>query len=125
MDRSYKCRILQHFPEHAKTFSFDGESTALVTMPNGLNLFVKNKSKTVNYLKPQVHTFIITREDGTRVYGLALVFTEIVNDERLKTSLETLEMMYDSELKLKKCSRLRYEKNKDFLFSMKVINTLF
>ena len=44
------------------------------------------------------HTFIVTREDGSRSYGHALLFYEEVGDRDVCTALHTLQQMYLAEL---------------------------
>jgi len=38
------------------------------------------------------HTFIITREDGSRVYGSSLTFDERVDDEEICLAMQTLQV---------------------------------
>lgn len=44
------------------------------------------------------HSFLITREDGSRVYGCALTFYEIVKDAQICKAMDTLQAMHDAEL---------------------------
>ncbi|VDP85654.1 unnamed protein product [Echinostoma caproni] len=81
----YKSRILQYFPDYVPRCSFDSESTALVTMPSGLRLFTQSCIDFRHPPVPQRHTFIITREDGNKVYGMSLVFhVQVLNDNILE-----------------------------------------
>jgi len=41
---------------------------------------------------PQFHTFIITREDGSRMYGSSLAFDERVDDEEICLAMQTLQV---------------------------------
>lgn len=59
--------------------------------PNGL-VFQKHSSR------PSYHPFIITREDGSRVYGATLQFYELIEDESICGAMQTLQTMYDAEL---------------------------
>jgi hypothetical protein len=59
-------------------------------LPNGL-LFQKHSSK------PKFHPFIITREDGSRVYGGTITFYELIEDEGICNAMQTLQTMYDAE----------------------------
>nr|CAH8869258.1 unnamed protein product [Trichobilharzia regenti] len=138
LERPYKCRILQHFPEYSPNCSFDEESTALVTMPRGLSIFNQNSLLFRHFQVPQRHTFIITREDGTRVHGLALLFPEFVTHEGFKEAVRSLQMMYNADSHCHKgvtmsaevdgtnCEIIgqRYESDKDALFTMKAIGLL-
>lgn len=66
---------------------------------------------------PFRHSFIITREDGQRIFGYALLFPEEVHHPGVKATLRSAQENTDSsvtvqpEFKLKPCDRI---------FSMKV-----
>lgn len=47
--------------------------------------------------KPSFHPFIITREDGSRVYGGAFTFYELIEDDSICAAMQTLQTMYDAE----------------------------
>ncbi|VDN10826.1 unnamed protein product [Dibothriocephalus latus] len=87
----YKCRILQHFPENCRGFSFSKEATAMLVMPNGLHFFTQAHPLMRQARPPFRHSFIITREDGKRVYGFALLFPEEVTHPGVKAALKLLE----------------------------------
>ena len=66
-------------------------------LPKGL-VFQKH------YSKPGFHPFIITREDGSRVYAGTFTFFELIEDDAICSAMQTLQTMYDAEssnLKLK------------------------
>ncbi|VDM18740.1 unnamed protein product [Hydatigera taeniaeformis] len=106
---AYKCHILQHFPEHSRSFPFSDDSTALVSllscvfspmfallayfldisvvMPNGLRFFTETHPLLRKARGPFRHAFIITREDGQRVFGYALLFPEEVTHPAVKAAL--------------------------------------
>jgi len=42
--------------------------------------------------EPRFHSFVITREDGSRSYGAALVFYERVDDEKICLAMQTLQV---------------------------------
>lgn len=48
--------------------------------------------------EPHFHSFLITREDGSRVYGCALTFYEVVKDPQICKAMDTLQAMHDAEL---------------------------
>ncbi|CAH8640019.1 unnamed protein product [Schistosoma bovis] len=136
LERPYKCRVLQHFPEYSPSCPFDEESTALVTMPQGLNIFRQSSPLFNRFHLPQRHTFIITREDGTRVHGLALLFCELVTHEGFKEAVSSLQMMYTADLQSRRLSTPTKEElnpgvitecfgsQKDSLFTTKAIGLL-
>ena len=57
---AYKCHILQHFPEHSRTFPFSDESTALVSNNSVFIVRVFFAAQVINYqIKPIRRTFSI------------------------------------------------------------------
>nr|CDS23721.1 RUN [Echinococcus granulosus] len=93
---AYKCHILQHFPEHSRSFPFSDESTALVVMPNGLRFFTETHPLLQKARGPFRHAFIITREDGQRVFGYAILFPEEVTHPAVKATLRERQKRYRS-----------------------------
>ena len=59
-------------------------------LPKGL-MFQKHSSKA------SFHPFLITREDGSRVYAGALTFYELIEDESICNAMQALQTMYDAE----------------------------
>lgn len=68
-------------------------------LPKGL---VFNK----HYQKPQFHPFVITREDGSRVFAGTFTFLELIEDEAICSAMQTLQTMYDAENSNKKNSTM-------------------
>ncbi|XP_018653923.1 putative rab6-interacting [Schistosoma mansoni] len=105
-------------------------------MPQGLNIFSQSSPLFSRFHLPQRHTFIITREDGTRVHGLALLFCELVTHEGFKEAVSSLQMIYAADLQslrlssptmdglnpgaIKEC----FAGEKDSLFTTKAIGLL-
>ena len=56
-------------------------------MPNGLRFFTETHSLLQRAREPFRHAFIITREDGQRVFGYALLFPEEVTHPAVKATL--------------------------------------
>lgn len=52
--------------------------------------------------EPSFHSFLITREDGSRVYGCALNFYEAVKDPQICKAMDTLQAMHEAELAIVK-----------------------
>ena len=48
-------------------------------------------------IKPSFHPFLITREDGSRVYAGAFTFYELIEDESICNAMQSLQTMYDAE----------------------------
>uniref|UniRef100_A0A5K3FFI6 UDENN domain-containing protein n=1 Tax=Mesocestoides corti TaxID=53468 RepID=A0A5K3FFI6_MESCO len=93
---AYKCHILQHFPEHRHSFPFSEESTALVVMPNGLRFFTDAHPLMQKARAPFRHAFIITREDGQRVFGYAILFPEEVTHPGVKATLREQQRLVEA-----------------------------
>ncbi|ELV10917.1 DENN domain-containing protein 5B [Tupaia chinensis] len=61
-------------------------------MPKGLSFRTQTDNK-----DPQFHSFIITREDGSRTYGFVLTFYEEVTSKQICTAMQTLYQMHNAE----------------------------
>lgn len=61
-------------------------------MPKGLSFRTQTDSR-----DPQFHSFIITREDGSRTYGFVLTFYEEVTSKQICTAMQTLYQMHNAE----------------------------
>lgn len=70
-------------------------------MPNGLRFFTETHPLLQKARGPFRHAFIITREDGQRVFGYALLFPEEVTHPAVKAALrerqKALGLSLDSE----------------------------
>lgn len=97
LQRSFKSSVLAHFPDQAPGNPFDGDAFRLLCLPRGL-LFAKEG----HVPEPQFHSFLVTKEDGSRVYGSALTFYELVTTGKVLDALEMLQAMYKQEVKLQR-----------------------
>ena len=61
-------------------------------MPKGLAFRTQIDSR-----EPQFHSYIITREDGSRTYGFALTFFEEVTSKQICSAMQTLYHMHNAE----------------------------
>ncbi|XP_066490646.1 DENN domain-containing protein 5B isoform X5 [Tiliqua scincoides] len=61
-------------------------------MPKGLSFSTQTDNR-----DPQFHSFIITREDGSRTYGFVLTFYEEVLSKQICTAMQTLYQMHNAE----------------------------
>ena len=61
-------------------------------MPKGLSFRTQADSQ-----EPQFHSFIITREDGSRTYGFSLNFYEEVTSKQICSAMQTLYHMHNAE----------------------------
>ncbi|XP_077196030.1 DENN domain-containing protein 5B isoform X5 [Paroedura picta] len=64
----------------------------MLCMPKGLSFRTQTDNR-----DPQFHSFIITREDGSRTYGFVLTFYEEVTSKQICTAMQTLYQMHNAE----------------------------
>ncbi|XP_018572817.1 DENN domain-containing protein 5B isoform X2 [Anoplophora glabripennis] len=95
LERSYKGKVLAHYPENVQTNPFDASAVCMLSLPSGLKFRTQKHSVT---LAPSFHSFLITREDGKRCYGFSLIFYEEVRNRDICTAMQTLQAMYITEL---------------------------
>ncbi|XP_052123081.1 DENN domain-containing protein 5A isoform X2 [Frankliniella occidentalis] len=74
---------------HARTVKY----MRILCLPQGL-LFRTQKHS----VAPKFHSFVITREDGSRTYGASYVFFEEVRNKKICTAMQTLQAMHLTEL---------------------------
>lgn len=58
-------------------------------LPQGLQFRTQKHS-----VAPKFHSFVITREDGSRTYGASYVFFEEVRNKKICTAMQTLQVIY-------------------------------
>ncbi|XP_078000435.1 DENN domain-containing protein 5B-like [Glandiceps talaboti] len=92
LERNYKCKVLSHFPQNVDHNPFDKDAVGMLCMPKGLSFSTEEQNKECRY-----HTFLITREDGSRIYGAALTFYEEVRNKQICVAMQSLEAMYEAE----------------------------
>lgn len=61
-------------------------------MPKGLSFCTQRDG-----LTPQFHSFLITREDGSRTYGFVHTFYEEVTSTQIRSAMQTLHQMHQAE----------------------------
>ncbi len=91
LKRSYKCKILHNFPENLPYNKFDADAITKLCLPQGV-LFEKQE------IKPKFHPFLITKENGSKIYGGALTFYELVDDYLICNAMQTLQTMYEADM---------------------------
>ncbi|XP_076445285.1 DENN domain-containing protein 5B-like isoform X3 [Babylonia areolata] len=89
LDRAFKSKVLAHYPESVPWNTFDKDAVGMLCMPRGLS-FKTQRDKRLNCF----HSFLITREDGSHVYGSALVFFEEVTSPDVCSAMQTLHTMH-------------------------------
>ncbi|EFA02072.1 DENN domain-containing protein 5B [Tribolium castaneum] len=95
LERSYKGKVLAHYPENVSHNSFDASAVCMFCLPQGLKFRTQKHSVTQ---APVFHSFLITREDGKRCYGFSLIFYEEVRNRDICNAMQTLQAMYITEL---------------------------
>jgi len=91
LERSYKPRILRHYPDITSWTHFNPEALSRLCLPQGLRFCTQSEKASV---APACHPFILTREDGTKSCGFSLVYFEEVSDMNVCHALHTLQKMH-------------------------------
>uniref|UniRef100_A0A8C6KNU5 DENN domain containing 5A n=1 Tax=Nothobranchius furzeri TaxID=105023 RepID=A0A8C6KNU5_NOTFU len=90
--RTFKSKVLAHYPDNVEGNPFDQDAVGMLCMPKGLSFRTQVDSR-----EPHFHSFIITREDGSRTYGFALTFFEEVTSKQICSAMQTLYHMHNAE----------------------------
>ncbi|XP_063785007.1 DENN domain-containing protein 5B isoform X1 [Pseudophryne corroboree] len=90
--RTFKSKVLAHYPQNVEWNPFDQDAVNMLCMPKGLSFRTQTDNR-----DPQFHSFIITREDGSRTYGFVLTFFEEVTSKQICTAMQTLYQMHNAE----------------------------
>uniref|UniRef100_A0A2A4JW91 UDENN domain-containing protein n=2 Tax=Heliothis virescens TaxID=7102 RepID=A0A2A4JW91_HELVI len=93
LDRSYKGKILAHYPDNISSNPFDEHAVCMLCLPAGLQFRTQKHS-----LEPKFHSFVVTRENASRYYGFSLIFYEEVRNRNICSAMHTLQAMYITEL---------------------------
>uniref|UniRef100_A0A8C2AKE5 DENN/MADD domain containing 5B n=1 Tax=Cyprinus carpio TaxID=7962 RepID=A0A8C2AKE5_CYPCA len=92
LKRTFKSKVLAHYPENIECNPFDQDAVNMLCMPKGLSFRTQRDSRT-----PQFHSFLITREDGSRTYGFVHTFYEEVTSPQICSAMQTLHQMHQAE----------------------------
>ncbi|CAH2276531.1 DENN domain-containing 5B isoform X1 [Pelobates cultripes] len=90
--RTFKSKVLAHYPQNVEWNPFDQDAVNMLCMPKGLSFRTQADNR-----DPQFHSFIITREDGSRTYGFVLTFYEEVTSKQICSAMQTLYHMHNAE----------------------------
>uniref|UniRef100_A0A1A7XLQ0 DENN/MADD domain containing 5A n=1 Tax=Iconisemion striatum TaxID=60296 RepID=A0A1A7XLQ0_9TELE len=90
--RTFKSKVLAHYPDNVEWNPFDQDAVGMLCMPKGLSFRTQVDSR-----EPHFHSFIITREDGSRTYGFAFTFFEEVTSKQICSAMQTLYHMHNAE----------------------------
>uniref|UniRef100_A0A672MZL9 DENN domain-containing protein 5B n=1 Tax=Sinocyclocheilus grahami TaxID=75366 RepID=A0A672MZL9_SINGR len=91
LKRTFKSKVLAHYPKNIECNAFDQDAVNMLCMPKGLSFRTQRDSHT-----PQFHSFLITREDGSRTYGFVHTFYEEVTSPQICSAMQTLHQMHQS-----------------------------
>ncbi|XP_078076364.1 DENN domain-containing protein 5B isoform X6 [Mustelus asterias] len=90
--RTFKSKVLAHYPQNVEYNPFDQDAVNMLCMPKGLSFRTQAESR-----DPLFHSFLITREDGSRTYGFVLTFYEEVTCKQICSAMQTLYQMHNVE----------------------------
>ena len=89
---TYTPKVLSYFP-HSK--NFDGNAVCTMCLPDGLHL---KRTPFPEDDRPEFHSFLITKEDGSRIYGCALSFYEVCTDQKLLEAITSHQQITENAL---------------------------
>ncbi|KAG7454392.1 hypothetical protein MATL_G00259240 [Megalops atlanticus] len=89
LKRTFKSKVLAHFPENIEWNPFDQDAVNMLCMPKGLSFRTQADPR-----EPHFHSFLITREDGSRTYGFVHTFYEEVTSGPIRAAMQTLYQMH-------------------------------
>ncbi|TRY98720.1 hypothetical protein DNTS_003210, partial [Danionella cerebrum] len=92
LKRTFKSKVLAHYPENIECNPFDQDAVNMLCMPKGLSFRTQRDNRA-----PHFHSFLITREDGSRTYGFVLTFYEEVTSPQICSAMQTLHQMHQAE----------------------------
>ncbi|XP_013907155.1 PREDICTED: DENN domain-containing protein 5A [Thamnophis sirtalis] len=90
--RTFKSKVLARYPENVEWNPFDQDAVGMLCMPKGLSFKTQADAR-----ESQFHSFIITREDGSRTFGFSLTFYEEVTSKQICSAMQTLYLMHNAE----------------------------
>ncbi|KAM3587725.1 uncharacterized protein V6R79_012828 [Siganus canaliculatus] len=92
LNRTFKSKVLARYPENVEWNPFDQDAVNMLCMPKGLSFRTQADPR-----DPQFHSFIITKEDGSRTYGFVHTFYEEVTSPQICSAMQTLYQMHNAE----------------------------
>ncbi|XP_061780540.1 DENN domain-containing protein 5B-like [Nerophis lumbriciformis] len=90
--RSFKSRVLVHYPESTDRNPFNKDAVNMLCMPRGLSFRTQADRRDSHF-----HSFTIGFADGSRSYGFVHTFYEEVTSAQVITAMRTLHQMYHVE----------------------------
>ncbi|KAM7377834.1 hypothetical protein PAMA_012977 [Pampus argenteus] len=92
LKRTFKSKVLARYPENVEWNPFDQDAVNMLCLPKGLSFRTQADQR-----DPQFHSFIITKEDGSRTYGFVHTFYEEVTSPQICSAMQTLYQMHNAE----------------------------
>ncbi|CAJ1055757.1 DENN domain-containing protein 5B isoform X3 [Xyrichtys novacula] len=92
LKRTFKSKVLARYPENVEWNPFDQDAVNMLCMPKGLSFRTQADPR-----DPHFHSFIITKEDGSRTYGFVHTFFEEVTSRQICAAMQTLYQMHNAE----------------------------
>lgn len=92
LKRTFKSKVLARYPENVEWNPFDQDAVNMLCMPKGLSFRTQ-----ADQHDPQFHSFIITKEDGSRTYGFVHTFYEEVTSPQICSAMQTLYQMHNTQ----------------------------
>uniref|UniRef100_A0A4W6ET99 DENN/MADD domain containing 5B n=1 Tax=Lates calcarifer TaxID=8187 RepID=A0A4W6ET99_LATCA len=92
LKRTFKSKVLARYPENVEWNPFDQDAVNMLCMPKGLSFRTQADQR-----EPRFHSFIITKEDGSRTYGFVHTFYEEVTSPQICSAMQTLYQMHNAE----------------------------
>ncbi|KAL7074634.1 hypothetical protein ACQ4LE_005773 [Meloidogyne hapla] len=89
LEASYEAKVIAHFPSERRGRPFVAEIASLA-LPSGVRLFTEQNVPH----EPSFHSFVIVREDGSRLYGCSLVFYEELRSVELRQQIFDAQMYF-------------------------------
>uniref|UniRef100_A0A8C5NCE2 DENN domain-containing protein 5B-like n=1 Tax=Gouania willdenowi TaxID=441366 RepID=A0A8C5NCE2_GOUWI len=91
LKRTFRSKVLARYPENVEYNPFDQDAVNMLCMPKGLSFRTQADPR-----DPQFHSFIITKEDGSRTYGFVHTFYEEVTSPHICSAMQTLYQMHNA-----------------------------
>ncbi|XP_058481012.1 DENN domain-containing protein 5B isoform X1 [Solea solea] len=91
LKRTFKSKVLAHYPKNVEANPFDQDAVNMLCMPKGLSFRTQAGQR-----DPQFHSFIITKEDGSRTYGFVHSFYEEVTSPQICSAMHTLYQLHNA-----------------------------
>uniref|UniRef100_A0A4W6ET84 DENN/MADD domain containing 5B n=1 Tax=Lates calcarifer TaxID=8187 RepID=A0A4W6ET84_LATCA len=93
LKRTFKSKVLARYPENVEWNPFDQDAVNMLCMPKGLSFRTQADQR-----EPRFHSFIITKEDGSRTYGFVHTFYEEVTSPQICSAMQTLYQMHNADM---------------------------